>query len=67
MKESLKSQYLWALFFLGMFLLNYPMLAIFDIQSRWLGIPVLYFCVFSVWIGLILLTFIIIKRTKKDV
>ncbi|SNS10553.1 hypothetical protein SAMN06295967_103195 [Belliella buryatensis] len=66
MKEGLKKQYLWAVFFLGMFLLNYPVLSIYDIPEIWLGIPVLYLLVFAFWFLMILLTYWVIKKTDQD-
>ena len=66
MKEGLKKQYLWAVFFLGMFLLNYPVLSIYDIQEVWFGIPVLYFFVFAFWVLLIVLTFWAVRKSERD-
>jgi cytochrome bd-type quinol oxidase subunit 2 len=66
MKESFKSQYLWALFFLGIFLLNYPVLNLYNIQERWADIPVLYIFIFFFWTLLIALTLLIIKKTDKQ-
>lgn len=65
MKESLKSQYFWALFFLGVFLLNYPVLNLVNIPGTWAGIPVLFIFIFSFWALLIAVTRWIIKKTDK--
>ncbi|WP_188439168.1 hypothetical protein [Belliella aquatica] len=68
MKSGLKNQYLWVVFVLGVILLNYPILAIYNIPEVWFGIPVLFFFVFLFWLLLILATFLIIlKLKKKDV
>jgi hypothetical protein len=68
MKSGLKNQYLWVVFVLGVVLLNYPILAIYNIPEIWFGIPVLYFFVFLFWLLLILATFLIILKLKnKDV
>lgn len=68
MKSGLKNQYLWVVFILGVVLLNYPILAIYNIPEIWFGIPVLYFFVFLFWLLLILATFLIILKLKnKDV
>lgn len=68
MKSGLKNQYLWVVFFLGVILLNYPILAIYNIPELWFGIPVLYLFVFLFWFLLILATFLIIfKLNNKDV
>jgi len=52
-RPSLKGQRLAALFLLGLFLLNYPLLNLFAGASQLLGIPVLYAYVFAVWALLI--------------
>ena len=52
-RPSLKGQRLAALFLLGLFLLNYPLLNLFASASELLGIPVLYAYVFAVWALLI--------------
>jgi len=68
MKSGLKNQYLWVGFVLGVILLNYPILAIYNVPEVWFGIPVLFFFVFLFWLLLILATFLIIlKLKKKDV
>lgn len=68
MKSGLKNQYLWVVFFLGVILLNYPILAIYNIPELWFEIPVLYLFVFLFWFLLILATFLIIlKLNNKDV
>ncbi|MGM0943766.1 MAG: hypothetical protein ACQEW9_01205 [Bacteroidota bacterium] len=66
MKKSLKQHYLGAIFFLGLFLLNYPVLAIYDIPERWLGIPVMYLFVFGFWSLLITITYLVIRKPDKN-
>ena len=68
MKATLKTHYLWLVFLVGMFLLNYPILSIYNIPRFWYGIPVLYGMVFLIWFGLIGLTYLIVRKTdsKKD-
>ena len=61
----MKGQYLWVIFFLGIFLLNYPILAIYNIPKVWLGIPVLYLLVFFIWAFLILVTFLVLHKSDK--
>ena len=60
--ESLKSKRLVGLFLLGFVLFNYPILSLFNLDTNWFGIPVLYLYVFVSWLLLILLIFIIITR-----
>ena len=52
-RPSLKGQRLAALFLLGLFLLNYPLLNLFAGAGQLLGIPILYAYVFAVWVLLI--------------
>jgi heme/copper-type cytochrome/quinol oxidase subunit 2 len=66
MKPNLKNHYLWVVFLIGMFLLNYPVLSIYNIPQLWFGIPVLYFMVFGIWLLLIGITFLIIRKTNKE-
>jgi hypothetical protein len=63
---KMKSQYLWAVFLLGFFLLNYPLFQLYNVSSFLVGIPTLYFFVFlflSISSGL---TFWVLKKTKKE-
>ncbi|MDB5812591.1 MAG: hypothetical protein JWN94_4713 [Betaproteobacteria bacterium] len=55
-------QRLIAVFLLGCLLLNYPLLALFNIEYRLLGIPVLYVYTFVAWAVLIALTAAIVER-----
>lgn len=65
MKDTLKSQYLWAVFFLGLFLMNYPVLSMYNIPKEIFGIPLLYLMVFGFWVLLILITYLVIRKTNK--
>ncbi|WP_143960062.1 hypothetical protein [Litoribacter populi] len=68
MKKYRKNQFLGILFLLGMALLNYPILAIYNVQATVMGIPVLYLMVFFNWVLLIGLTLLIVSRySTKDV
>ena len=53
---------LFALFVLGTIFLVPPVLAVFNTQVRFLGVPVLYLYLFSAWIALIALVAIIVER-----
>lgn len=66
MKPTLRNHYLWVTFLIGMFLLNYPVLSIYNIPRFWFGIPVLYFMVFAIWLGLIGLTYLIVRKTNTE-
>ncbi|RTZ96766.1 MAG: hypothetical protein DSY90_09565 [Deltaproteobacteria bacterium] len=50
-----KNASLTAIFFLGVLLLTYPLLSLFDQPLLVFGIPLLYLYLFSVWTGLIVL------------
>ncbi|PSL04330.1 hypothetical protein [Cecembia rubra] len=66
MKEGLKNQYLWGVFFLGLFLLNYPILSIYNVPVKLGGIPVFFLLVFSFWALIIGLTIWVLKKTKSN-
>lgn len=51
-----------ALCMLGCLLFNYPVLALFNVNGAVLGIPILYFYIFSAWAVLILLMALAVDR-----
>jgi hypothetical protein len=58
-----KGQRLTALCLLGFVLFNYPILALFNLPSSVLGIPVLYAWIFCAWAVLIgLMAWVVEKR-----
>jgi hypothetical protein len=62
--EFLRGQRLVAVFLLGLLLLNFPLLALFNKSGEWLGIPVLYWYLFGAWATLIGLMALIIEKKK---
>jgi hypothetical protein len=66
MKEGTKNQYLWGVFFLGLFLLNYPVLYIYNIPSNVSGIPVFFLIIFSIWALIIGLIIWVLKKTNSN-
>jgi|EndMetStandDraft_4_1072995.scaffolds.fasta_scaffold510711_2 hypothetical protein len=52
------------LFMLGVLLFNYPMLALFNVQGRVFGVPVLYAYLFAVWALLIALVAVVMERGR---
>jgi len=52
-----------AVFFLGVILLNYPLLALFSTEKLVLGVPVLYLSLFVIWFALIAGIACILERT----
>jgi hypothetical protein len=60
---EIKGQRLTALCLLGFVLFNYPVLALFNLPSTVLGIPVLYAWIFCAWALLIaLMAWVVEKR-----
>lgn len=51
-------------FILFLLLLNYPLLRIFDKQQLWMGMPVLYFYLFFVWLILIVAVGLIVRKKQ---
>lgn len=45
----------------GLMLLNFPLLSIFSVNAFFCGIPVLYFCLFSVWFLIIGVTAFVLR------
>ena len=50
------------LFMLGALLFNYPLLALFNVQGRVFGVPVLYAYIFVAWGLLIALVALVMER-----
>ena len=63
-KTSRKGQQLGGLFLLGCLLFNYPLLAIFNVRGTLFGIPVLYSYLFVAWALLIVLAYVVMRRTE---
>ena len=62
-KASRKGPRLVGLFLLGCLLFNYPLLELFNVHGRVLGVPVLYAYLFAAWALLIGLAAYIVERT----
>jgi hypothetical protein len=56
---------LFVLFLLGVFLVNPPLLSIFDIPQQVFGIPLLYLYLFACWGALLLLVAVIIEKGSE--
>ena len=61
-RPSIKGPRLVALFLLGLLLLNYPLLDLFERPVEVLGIPLLFAYVFSVWALLIALMALVLEK-----
>ncbi len=55
-----------AVFFLGVLLLTYPILTLFDHSILLFGIPLLFLYLFSVWVGLIGLIGLITRGALRN-
>ena len=58
--------YLIVLFVVGILVLNYPLLSLYDRIWLPLGIPLLYLYLFLTWLGIIVLTALVMERTSKQ-
>jgi hypothetical protein len=61
-RTGMHGQRLIAVFLLGCLLLNYPLLYLFNIDYRILGVPLLYVYAFVAWGLVIALTIVIVER-----
>jgi hypothetical protein len=64
-RAILTSQRLLAVFLIGMLLLFSPIVSLFDRPLFWLGIPMIYLYLFSVWAILIAAMALIISSSQK--
>ena len=60
--EKAKAQRFVAICMLGIVLLNFPVLALFNVGGTVLGIPVLYAYIFAAWTLLIVLLALLAER-----
>jgi hypothetical protein len=63
MLEGLGAQRLLALFFAGLCLFNFPLLALWDRQALVFGVPLFPAALFALWALLIALLALILERT----
>jgi hypothetical protein len=61
LRRSRRSQRLVALFFLGVLLFDYPLLALFNRHATLFGVPLLYAYLFLGWLLLILLIALVVE------
>ncbi|WP_250432494.1 hypothetical protein [Hanstruepera flava] len=43
-------------------LFNVPFLLIFNVEGQVLGIPIIYFSIFTIWFAAIIISYMILKR-----
>jgi hypothetical protein len=65
MDEMQRAQRFVAVCLLGALLLNYPFLALFNRAALFLGIPVIYVYLFTVWAALIALMALLVEREEQ--
>ena len=61
-KPSRRGERLIGLFLLGCLLFNFPLLALFNVQAKVFGIPLLYTYLFVAWGLLIALVAVVMER-----
>lgn len=61
-KSNFKVERLAGLFLLGCLLFNYPLLALFNREGLFAGVPPLYAYVYAAWALLIVLLVLVIER-----
>jgi len=60
-----RSSQLIILFLVFVVLLNAPILQIFDRKELWFGMPALYFYLFFIWLVLIVVVGLIVRKKRK--
>jgi len=63
MHDGLVTQRLVALFWAALALLNFPLLALWDHDARWLGLPLFPAALFLLWAALIAVLAWIVERS----
>ncbi|MFC5302817.1 hypothetical protein [Azospira restricta] len=61
-KPNIKAQRLAAVFVLGCLLFNYPLLALFNRDELFAGVPLLFVYAYAAWVLLIALLALIVER-----
>ena len=64
--DAEQSQRVAALFALGVLVFSWPVMALFNLPGRWLGVPVLYLWLFGCWIALIAAVAWIVERHRSQ-
>ncbi|MBW7900353.1 MAG: hypothetical protein H3C26_02680 [Rhodocyclaceae bacterium] len=64
-RSSLSGQRLVAVFMVGCFLFNYPVLAVFDRARSLFGAPLVFVYLFAVWAALIGLMAWVVERRER--
>jgi hypothetical protein len=67
MLDGLRSQRLLALFFAGLGLFNFPLLALWDRDALVFGVPLFPAALFALWALLIVLLAVIVESGNADI
>jgi hypothetical protein len=51
-------------FLLGCLAFNFPLIALFNVQGTFLGVPVLYAYLFAAWLAVIVLVALVMERPR---
>jgi hypothetical protein len=54
----------WAIFVIGVVLINFPFLSVFNKNQLVFGLPMTYFFLFTLWISIIVFTYIMTLKQK---
>ena len=63
-RPNRQRQRLVALFLLGCLLFNYPLMYVFSVNGRILGIPILFAYLFTAWAALIVLVALVTEKRE---
>ncbi len=64
--KGVKARRLVGLFLIGCVLSNYPIISLFNLKRMFLGFPLLYLYMFSIWGGMVLLIFWITRSSSEN-
>lgn len=65
MRSGLAGQRLVAAFIAGAVLFNYPVISLLDRAEPFFGMPMLWLCLFAIWIAIIALVAWIVERGAR--
>lgn len=65
-RDSIKIKRSVGIFLLGCILFNYPILSLYNLDILIMGFPLLYFYMFCVWAGIILLLILLNEFFQRE-
>ena len=54
----------WAIFIIGIVLINFPLISVFNKSDLVFGVPLTYFYLFLIWMMMIVFTYIMTLKQK---